>query len=233
MLIRSALFAWLLLGLFAACAHTAGGEVLDRLAATVNGHPILLSDWDDQMRYESFMSGRELKNVTAEERKSALNHLIDQELLREQVRAADAKSIPPEQINTQLDSVKAAMLRDNPSETWQQALSKYRLSEDFVRNHIANELQQLQLIDARFRPSIQVSQIEIEQYYKDQLVPKLPAGDPVSLGEATPRIREILVQNKINQMLGSWLESLRSQAQIKSFDANSESPPGPPKAVTQ
>ena len=28
------------------------GEVLDRLVATVNGHAILQSDWNDELRYE-------------------------------------------------------------------------------------------------------------------------------------------------------------------------------------
>jgi hypothetical protein len=125
--------------------------------------------------------------------------------------------------------VKAEVLHDNPGSSWQQVLSKYRLSENFIRGRITTELQQLQLVDSRFRSSIQVSQAEIEQYYKDQVVPKLPVGDPVSLSDATPRIREILVQNKMNQMLSSWLESLRSQAQIKIFGASADASSGPPQ----
>lgn len=216
MLMRSTLFVLFLLGCVAL-----RGEVLDRTVATVNGHVILLSDWDDELRYECLMSGRKLDRVTANEQKAALDRLIDQELLREQMRVADTKPVGNEQIQKQLDTLKGDVLRQNTGESWQQLLSNYRLSENFIKSHIAGELQQLQSIDTRFRPTIQISQAETEQYYKDQLVPQLPAGDPVSLTEATPRIREILVQRKMDEMLNSWLESLRAQAQIKTFGKNS------------
>ena len=218
MILRFTLITIFLFSAFTARAD----EVLDRIVVTLNGHVILLSDWEDELRYESLMSGRKLEDVTAGEQKAALDHLIDQELMREQMRPADSKPIPAEQIDKQVQVVKADVLRDDPGASWNEVLSKYRLSEDFVRSRIATELQQLQLVDSRFRPSVQVSQAEIEQYYKDQLVPKLPVGDPVTLSEATPKIREILLQGKVNQMVDSWLESLRTQAQIKAFAGNSD-----------
>lgn len=217
MILRFTLVAVFLFNAFGVRAD----EVLDRIVVTVNGHVILLSDWGDELRYESLMSGRKLEDTTAEEQKAALDHLIDQELMREQMRPADTKAISPEQIAQQLQVIQAEVLRQNPGASWQQVLSKYHLSEDFVHNRLTTELQQFQLVDARFRPSVQVSQAEIEQYYKDQLVPKLPIGDPVSLSDATPKIREILLQIKVNQMVDSWLESLRAQAQIKLLDGNS------------
>lgn len=218
MILRFTFVAVFLFSAFAMCAD----EVLDRIVVTVNGHVILLSEWDDELRYESLMSGRKLEDVNAEEQKAALDHLIDQELIREQTRPADAKSIPAEQTDKQMQVIKVDVLRGNPGISWKQVLSKYRLSEDFIHNRITAELQQLQLVDSRFRPSVQVSQAEIEQYYKSQLVPKLPIGDPVSLSEATPKIREILLQDKVNQMVDSWLESLRTQAQIKALSGSSD-----------
>ena len=47
------------------------GEVIDRIVATVNGHIILLSDWEDSLRYEAFSSGRPMDRMTADDRKSA------------------------------------------------------------------------------------------------------------------------------------------------------------------
>ena len=69
---------------------TSDAEVIDRIVATVNGHVVLQSDWEDALRYEAFSSGHPLDHLTAEDRKSALDHLIDQELLREQLRAPDS-----------------------------------------------------------------------------------------------------------------------------------------------
>jgi hypothetical protein len=196
-------------------------EVLDGMVATVNGHVILLSDWDDELRFECFTSGRKIADVNAEEKKAALNRLIDQELLREQMHVNDVKQVLPEEIKKQVESFRTDYVRENPGTTWEVGLSHYGLTEKFVENHVRTELEQLQFVDSRFRASTQVSEAEIEQYYKDQLVPKLPATDPVSLTEAAPKIREILTQSKINQTLSSWLETLRSQAEIRNMNTSS------------
>src|ERR1700692_180905 len=181
------------------------GEVLDRTVATVNGHVILQSDWDDELRYECFMSGRKLSDATSAERKPALDRLIDQEILREQMHVTDVGPAGPEQIEKQMELLKSDELREHEGQSWEAALAQYQLTEKVVESHVAAELEAFQLIDTRFRPSIQISAAEIEKYYQEQLVPKLPASESVSLANSTPKIREILIQDKMNQLLTSWL----------------------------
>jgi parvulin-like peptidyl-prolyl isomerase len=217
---RWTLIALLLLG----STGLHAGELLDGMVATVNNRVILQSDWDDEVRYECFMSGRKLLDPTAGDRKAALDRLIDQEILREQMNAAGFKSIPAEAIKKQIDALKSDHNREHAGELWATTLSRYQLSESVVENHVASELEQFQFIDTRFRPSIQVSAAEVEKYYQQEIVPKLPTGDPVSLADATPKIREILVQGKINQLLNSWLETLRAQAHILVMSANDSEP---------
>jgi hypothetical protein len=77
------------------------------------------------------------------------------------------------------------------------------------------ELNALRLVDARLRPSIQIDAAAEEDYYKKEILPKLSSGEHVSLQEATPKIRELLVQQKMNELLSSWLQSLRAQGQIQ------------------
>ena len=62
------------------------GEVIDRIVATVNGHIILQSDWDEALSYEALLSGRAVSLFTDEDRRAVLDRLIDQELLAEPVR---------------------------------------------------------------------------------------------------------------------------------------------------
>jgi len=201
-------------GMVLLCALTfSAGEVLDRIAATVNGHAILQSDWDQEVRYESFMSGRPSQQVTGEAQKAALDHLIDQELLREQVSAPEGSQVSPEEVEKQLHSLRGDYLREHGL-ALEEALSKHHLTESDVRSHIETELAQLRIVDTRLRPSIQIEPAEVESYYKNKLVPELTrsGGKRPTLQEATPQIRELLVQEKMNQMLGPWLESMRSQA---------------------
>src|SRR6478735_1507242 len=83
-----------------------GGELLDRIVATVNTHVILQSNWDDEVRFEGFMSGRKPEDVTVEQRKAALDRLIDQDLLREQMHTTDLKPAGVEEIKKQIDDLK-------------------------------------------------------------------------------------------------------------------------------
>ena len=106
---------------------------------------------------------------------------------------------------------------------WRVALASYRLSEGDVKNHIALELDQLRLIDARLRPSIQINATAIENYYQEQFVLELhrAGNEQLSLAQAAPKIREILIQQKMDQLLSSWLQTLHSQAQIRILASDS------------
>lgn len=201
------------------------GEVLDQIVATVNTHVILQSDWDDEVRFEAFMSGRKPEEETGEERKAALDRLIDQGLLREQMRVTDLKPAGADAIKKQIDDLKSEQVREHPGQSWVKTLSQYQLTDKVVEDHVAAEMEQLQLVDLRFRPSIQVSSADVEKYYREQIVPKLPVSDPLSLNDAEPKIKEILIQGKINLLLNAWLETLRSQAQIQILSANYASDP--------
>lgn len=190
------------------------GEVLDRMAATVNGHPLLQSDIEDELRYEFFAAKRPLSEASTEDRNGALDRLIDQELLREQMGSKDFKPVAIEDLTKALQSFKSEY---GPASSWATALREYDVTEIDVEHHIETELNQLRLIDLRLRPTIQIDADSIRTYYQQQLLPKLPPGQHLSLQDATPTIRELLVQQKMNESLESWLEALRSQAKIQRF----------------
>src|SRR5512147_2185292 len=81
-MIRSIQIAVILL--ITAAGLVRAGEVLDRIVANVNDHIILQSEWDEALAYEALTGGKPLRQLTEEDRKAALDRLIDQELLREQ-----------------------------------------------------------------------------------------------------------------------------------------------------
>lgn len=197
------------------------GEILDRLVATVNGHVILQSDWNEELRYESLMSGRLMRDLTPEYRRAALERLIDQELLREQMAFAEFKPATSEQIQNKVDELKKSYARDHGAASWEAALSSYSMTESDVSRHIATELNSLRVIDSRLRPSVQIDSSAVQDYYRNELSPKFGNGARPSLREAAPQIRELLIQQKINESLTAWLQTLRSQAQIRIVDAQS------------
>jgi hypothetical protein len=190
-------------------------EVLDRIVANVNGNVILQSDWDEEVRYECFMSDRSVQDLASEDRRAVLDRLVDQELLREQMRGSDFEFASTDQIEKQFQDFKQDYSSKHDNKSWSAGLSNYGVEESDIKGHIALELNQLRLVDARLRPSIQIRESDIEKYYREQIRPKVADTQSISLQDASPKIREILTQQEMNRLLSSWLESLRSQAQIR------------------
>ncbi len=193
----------------------AAGELLDQVVATVNGNALLQSDWDAEVRYESFMAGRPLSEVSKADREAELNRIIDQELLREQMRSSELKPISESEVDDQMKTLQTQFEDEHPGAQWSVTLAKYGLSDADLRARVQMELTQLRIVDEKLRPSVEVDPSEVESYYKDKIAPQNSAGHPVSLDDAKGKIRELLMQQKINQALDSWLQSLRGQATIR------------------
>jgi peptidyl-prolyl cis-trans isomerase SurA len=202
-------------GLFLCTPQLWAGETLDRVVASVNGHVILESDLDEELRYESLTSGRDL---TEEERKAALNRLIDRELVNEQAGTTEYVQTTAEEIDKQLAQVESDYVQ-NTKQSWRAALASHGFTEKEIRDRIALELNQWKIVDARLRPTIQIDNGEVQDYYNQKFLPELQrsGAQAIPLAEAAPKIHEILTQQKMNEALPSWLEALRSPAQIRLF----------------
>jgi hypothetical protein len=195
----------------------AGAELIDRIVATVNGHIILLSDWEDSLRYEAFSSGRPLDRMTAADRKSALDHLIDQELLREQLKDSDVLHPSSEEVAQRVAEIRKQFPEAETELGWRKHLDSYRLSEENLKSRVAAELDLMRLVDARLRPSVTVDSKSIESYYSEELLPQLrqSGGQNVPLADVTAKIKELLTQKKISQLLTAWLQDLRAGSEIR------------------
>jgi peptidyl-prolyl cis-trans isomerase SurA len=205
------------LALLAAPSGSWAGEVLDRIVATVNGHIILQSDWDDALRYQAFEDGRSLDQLPAAEHKAALDRLIDQELLREQMHSSDFQHASDQEVAQRIQDIRQQYQEAATLPGWQALLSRRGLTEDQLKQHVSQQLDLMRLVDARLRPSISVDSKSIESYYNQQLLPQLrQSGEKeVPLAEVTPKIKELLTQQQMNQLLVAWLQNLRSGSEIR------------------
>jgi hypothetical protein len=81
------------------------------------------------------------------------------------------------------------------------------------------------LVDARLRPNVIIDSKNIESYYNQELLPQLRQSGvgQVPLAEVTPKIKEVLIQQKMNQMLIAWLQDLRSGSKIRTETGPPES----------
>ncbi len=193
------------------------GQIVDRMVANVNGHVLLQSDWEEELAFEAFLDARSPDTFTPEERKAALDRLIDQELLREQVRPAE--DAPADQVAARVTEVRKLHPEAANDDEWRGALQRYGLTQSVLEKRLGQSIQLMRLVEARLRPSIQIDQKAVESYYHEQLIPELKkAGNrEVALPEVFGHIKDLLAEQRLNQLLHGWLASLRSASRIQTL----------------
>ncbi len=198
----------------ALAALAVGGQVIDRVVTNVNGHVVLQSDWEQEVAFEAFSNARDPDSFTSAERNAALNRLIDRELLREQLRPS--QPAPPEQVAARVAEVRKLHPDCTTDDGWRAKLQRYGLTQSALEKRLAEQIQLMKLVEDRLRPSIQIDQQAVETYYHDQLLPDMKRAGSVAtpLTEVFGRIKDLLAERKMNELLSGWLASLRSGSHI-------------------
>jgi len=203
--------------LFVLAAPLSGADVIDRIIATVNGHIILQSDWDDELDYEAFTAGKTIQQFTPEERKTALDRLVDQELLRQQMPENDPQlEISETDVDARLQEVRKQYPGAESDQAWHILLARYNMSQDDLRKRLVMQVKTVRFIDEHLTSTIQIDDKSIEDYYNQTFLPELRqrgAKEP-SLAEVTAKIREILTQQKLNDALKEWMQNLHDSSTI-------------------
>lgn len=205
-----------LLFLAIALVLPASGEVIDRIVATVNGHVILQSDWNDALRFEALLSARTLSDFNEQERRDVLDRLIDQELLAEQMKSASFQHASDEEATDQVTAARKLYPEAVTDAGWNAVLDKSGVTEKSLQSHVKEQIDLMRLVDAHLRPTVQIDSKSVEAYYRDKFVPQLKqsGAEEVPLADVSAKIRELLTEEKVNELMVSWLQSLRSESKV-------------------
>lgn len=188
--------------------------VIDRIAVVVGKHAIKVSDIVEDLRVTEFLNRQPLDFSAVAKRKSA-ERLIDQEIIRQEIstggyrRPSEAEGQAFEkQLENDRFHGSAAQLR--------QALAKYGLTEEQLREELLWQLTVLRFIDQRFRAGVLVTDEEAKSYY-DQHLAELRAQYPngYTLEELQAKVRTSLEGERINQSFNEWLEQQRKMYRIE------------------
>jgi len=197
----------------------ARAEVVDRVIASIGNDAITQSDAEDEYRLERFLEGESPQaRPDPAQLDAARDRLIDQKLLLLEAET-EGGELPdlPEEAGKLLDQTRKKF----PDESaYQRALQSLGMDEQTLLRHLALQVVTLRLIDQRLRPAAWVEQKEIETYYQNTFVPaheRRVAGPPPPLEDVEAQIREILVQQKIGELLTAWLTELRSSHKVKVY----------------
>ena len=194
----------------------AAGEVIDRIVAIVNGRIILQSDWNDALRYEGLLSARDVSDFTEDDRRTVLDRLIDQELLGEQMKSALIKHASEEEAAAQVAQTRQLYPEAATDDGWKAILAKFGVTEKALVLHVQQQVDLMRLVDAHLRPTVQIDPKTVEAYYREKFIPQLKqsGSGEVPLQEVSAKIRELLTEEKVSELMVSWLHSLRSESKL-------------------
>jgi hypothetical protein len=198
--------------------------VLDHVVAVINGSVILQSDVTEEMGYAVLQpfSINNARNTP----QSALQRLIDRDLILQQMKMAQAAAPPtPEEVQQRLKELREAIpdcvqYHCNTDAGWQAFLHAKGLTEKEVEAHWSQRMSILSFIQSRFGSGVRISQAEIADYYNKTLLPQFrgKVDKPPALATVSDRIEEILLQRRVSSLLLEWLQSLKSEGSVSILD---------------
>ena len=146
-----------------------------------------------------------------------MERVFEQELLRQQM--GDTFPLPTaKEIGDRLQQVRAQLPRAATEDDWRSLLKRYGLTESDLAERIAAQMQITKFVESRLRPRVEIGRAAVRAYYDDKLLPELrqrKVQPEPPLSEVAEQIREILRQQQMNELLVSWLRSLRQQSHIQ------------------
>ena len=180
---------------------------------------ITSSDVEAEYRLERFLNGEIPSSPPdTDARNRARDRLVERALLSEEVEKgapADSSDKAPaadwEEIQRKFAS----------PEAFQAAFQALGLSKEQVLKRLQRRDAILHLIDRRLRQEAWPEPSDVETYYKKTFVPsylKQNKGPAPALAEVGDRIREILTQQKINKLLDTWLQDLKTSHRVELHD---------------
>lgn len=195
----------------------AGGEVVDRMVAVVNGGELIT--YSDLLWQLALQPGAPLEEPRREDLRRVLELLIDQRLV-----VQEAEKLPHVHATEQeTKDAEAALIKRFPSlEEFQRRLERVGMTAAQLREIIHERIDMEKYLDFRFRSFTVVTPQEVEAFYKDVFVPRRRRQSP---GAIVPELKAVyeqvqaeLIERKIESETDAFLEDSRAAAQITFLD---------------
>ena len=198
-------------------AGIARAQVVDRMVAVVNRHVILESELDQATRVEFLLQAKSIERLTYADRTAVMERLIDRSLLDQQIVNPAMLDPVPEQVKAKIEEVREGIPGASSDQRWKAILDGYGLTQQDVEEQLGSQFRILRFIDLRFRGLVRVDKEAIAAYYQDHFLPEVRrrnASEP-KLSEVSDKIEQILAEQRIDDLLNSWLKTLRAQTHIE------------------
>ncbi len=184
-----------------------GAQQVDGVAVRIEDDIITESEVREIGAFQMLVDGK------SKPRAELIRELSDQWLIRSEATATKYPQVPVADV----DRAYAEFVKQFPSpEEFQKRRAAAGLTEAAVRRMVAQQLYLSRFIDYRFRPEAQVSDEQVEAYYRDEFSPQIKARneDVPPLDDVEDTIREVLIQRAIGDREAKWLSDSRERQKI-------------------
>lgn len=183
---------------------------VNRIVARVENDIILQSDVRELQRYQELLDGK------SESQDQALDRLIDQWIVRSEAELSQFPHPKDEDVDRGVQRVEKSFAS---TEEYKSREKQCGMTDAEVRKIVASQLYLSNYLDSRFRPSSQVSEAEIEDFYQKKIIPTAQARgqQPPTLDAARETIQEALIQGKITAQTDQWLKESRDRLQVEKY----------------
>jgi hypothetical protein len=194
------------------------------VVASIDNEALTSRDLETEARFERFLDGESPETTPdTAELERIRERLIEQRILADEA-PAESPEATGENARALLDEVRKGF---GSEEAYQAARSALRMDEQEILARISSRQNLLRFIEQQLRPVASPDQAELETAYRQMF---LSAGaerspsPPPQLAEVEGKIRELLVERTIDQLLASRLDELKLARRVKLYPL--ESSPG-------
>jgi hypothetical protein len=174
-------------------------QLLDRVVATVNGSPITLTDVNAAVGL----------GLAQGEMAAARLQLIDRQLMLGEV----ARFAPPEPDAATVDKEVAA-LKAHAGTNLAALMAATGLDDQRIRDLARDTVRIRAYVDQRFGTAVQVTDDEVERYYRENPQQFTRDGILIPFEEAAPVARQRVAAARRDAAIAQWIRDLRIRAAI-------------------
>jgi len=184
--------------------------IVDKIAAIANNNVITQSEVSASQQLNLHISG-----LPAD--KDPLQQRIDHQILLEQLTKQPPVPLTGEEVQKEIQRYSG---EHGSNEQFIQFLSSIGMNYSDFENEIHEQLSIRRFIAERFRPFVNITIEEAEQYYQSTYVPRMRAAgmEVLPFAESFSEVQNEMVESLVQKRLNEWLGQLRDSATINIKD---------------
>lgn len=205
------------------------GDEVDRVVAIVNGQIVLDSDVNEERRFEAIQP---YPNTAGEPtRDQEIERLVNRDLILQQAKLQSEISVTDADVEAQITGLKKDLpackqVGCTTAAGWDRYLASHGFTEGEFRDRWHQRMEVLAFINARFGVGTTVSGAQVREFYQNTMLPQYAKAHvkAAPLASVEGRIRDVLQQEQVSNLLRDWLQSLRAQGSITILHPGEEAP---------